>query len=166
MSGETNLRVVPSRGSSGLLKISTLAASIAVVGGTIVILLIQGIGLQKGVAVFGPFALILLISSLFIFAVGFVLLFWAQTPRSVSLSSDGVKIVTPIKSHTIPWAEMMRVGGVGLGAVTIRRRSDPPDTVGGWFSISLEQARAILSDPRCPPVDLRDEWRQSILSEA
>jgi len=162
MTNDLGSRAIPSKGVGELLAVSIIAGLVAVVGGIVTILIVQNVGPGKGTPVFGFPELLLTLTGLSAFGVGLILLFWCRTPRSVMLTGDGVRIIYPVRSYSFPWHEMMRVVGVGLGTVTFRRTSDPTNIVGGWFNISLEQARAILSDPRCPPVDLRDDWRRSI----
>jgi hypothetical protein len=90
------------------------------------------------------------------------LMFWLRQARAVHLSDSGVRIDYPLRVRSFPWSELMKVEGVGLGTVTFRPVSSPTNIVGGWFSISIEQARVILSDPRCPSPTIRDELRRAI----
>jgi hypothetical protein len=55
----------------------------------------------------------------------------------------------------------MKPSFVGWGVVNFYPNSvDPTKVVGGWLSVTYEQARALLSDPRCPPVRLTDLQRR------
>jgi hypothetical protein len=90
------------------------------------------------------------------------LLPWLQTPRTVGLSPGGVRLVYPLRKVSVPWTDLMNVLNVSPRTVTFRPLSFNPKNLGGWHSISAEQARAILSDPRCPEVILHAEQRRII----
>jgi len=143
--------------------LSILGAAILVVGGTIVLFLSNCTGPTKGTQVLSTPTLVAAFAALALFGVALVLLFWLRAPKWVILSNEGVKIAYPLWSRSFRWSEMIRVVGVGMGTVTFRPNSAPLNIVGGWFNITPEQARAIITDPRCPAVDLKDEWRRSIL---
>lgn len=106
----------------------------------------------------------LLVPWLVIDAIGIVipLLTILRRPIGVGLSSSGLELVYPFRTVRLVWLDLMNVKSVGQGMLVFRTKQDHRVEFGGAYWITLEQARAILSDPRCPHVDLRDDWRLAV----
>jgi len=107
--------------------------------------------------------LIFPITLIAVFAVVIPLFSVLRRPFGLSLSPDGVELVYPLRRVRVPWGDLMRVRSVTQGVVVIRVLSDKVNRFGGAYWISLEQARAILTDPRCPAVSMGEDYRKQIL---
>lgn len=89
---------------------------------------------------------------------------WLRTPRNVGLSSAGITIVYPFRHVAYPWNELMTMLGVDYGIVSFRPLSYNPKKQVGMDWLTLEQARAIVTDPRCPQVRMTDDQRRRIMA--
>ena len=155
-------RVWPTKELSAFRWLSILAAVIAITFGSLILWLTEATGPGRSSPPLSPIQVGLAYLGLGLVATFVLIVPWLQTARVVRVSDSGVVIEYPLRVRSLPWSEVMRVEGVGLGTVTFRPLSAPTNAIGGWFSVSIEQARAILSDPRCPRVTLREDFRQSI----
>ena len=90
-----------------------------------------------------------------------------RRPREVARAEDGVSIRYPSRRVQVHWKDMMTIQFVGQGMVTFSPLSGGPASRGSSaYGVSLEQARAILDDPRCPKIALTDEVRRAIYSDS
>jgi hypothetical protein len=87
---------------------------------------------------------------------------WIQNPRAVGLSSAGVTLRYLHQRVTLPWRDLMNVRYVTDKVVVFRPLSDPT-SLGGWYQVSLSQARGILTDSRCPEVLMPEAQRHLLL---
>jgi hypothetical protein len=152
---------IPTRGLSFPLSIS-LAASIflAVVGG-LYLYLFQTIESHPL-----PFTTLLLPISIVVVGSVFIPLFpFLRRPATLSISSEGVTIEYPRRRVRLPWNELMRLRYVGHDVMVFRTVSDTASKFGQAYQVSLLQARAILSDPRCPHVALTGDQRRLIFED-
>ncbi len=82
--------------------------------------------------------------------------------RAIGLSDNGVTIVYPWRRVDLPWGDLNGIKYVAQGIVVFeaghKGRSAPAIVV----EVTRGQARAILSDPRCPQIALTDAFRRSI----
>jgi len=90
----------------------------------------------------------------------------SRRPSHARLSAEGLEINYPFRRVRVPWHDLMRVRAVTQGVVVFRSISDQVNRFGGAYWITLEQARAILADPRCPTVNLRDDQRRLIFENS
>ncbi|MGP8146961.1 MAG: hypothetical protein ACLQAS_06075 [Thermoplasmata archaeon] len=135
--------------------IGLAAATFLVVAGGLFLYLIQtihGHPLPSTDLMF-PIALII------VFAVIIALFALMRRPFGVALMSEGVEIAYPLRRIHLAWSELMTVRFVGQGVVVFRSLTDQVDRFGRACTVSFEQARAILTDSRCPKVVLRDDQR-------
>jgi hypothetical protein len=102
------------------------------------------------------------IAIIVVFACIFPLFSLLRRPFGVELKSDGIRIKYPLKEVSFGWSDLMKIRSVAQGIVVFRSLSDPRTEFGGACWISREQARAILSDRRCPAVVMSDEFRRVI----
>ena len=152
----------PTKGLSRVRRLSIVAAVMAISLGSLVLFLIETTGPGRSAPPLSVEQIGLAYLGLGLLAAFALLVPWLQTARAVRVSDSGVVIEYPFRVHSFAWKDLMRVVGVGQGTVVFRPTSSPENVVGGWFSVSIEQARAILTDPRCPPGILREDFRRSI----
>ncbi len=146
---------VPTRGFSRLeLLLFTCSAALILMGG---VFLCWGetsaIRIAPGLAIF---IFVVLVGAAAIIALST----WLRTPRTVGLSQKGILIAYPFRPVSFPWSDLMNVAFIGMGTVSFEPLSFNPQKQIGYQSVSIEQARAILADPRCPRVTLREEHRR------
>ena len=106
----------------------------------------------------GAFALLAFLAGVILFVT------WIQTPRAVGLTTTGIVLQFTHERVLLPWHELMNVLYV-TGTVLVFRPLSTPTKLGGWFQVTLPQARGILGDSRCPPVTLREDQRKAIFSQ-
>lgn len=149
---------IPTRGFSFHVGLQLLASALLVVVGGILIYLVQTLHGHPlpiaGLAV--PIALIVVV------AIFIPLPTILRRPACVGLSSFGVEIQYPLKRVHVEWHDVMRVRAVSHGVVVFRTLSDTQNRRTGAFWISVDQARAILNDPRCPGVYMPENLRRAI----
>ncbi len=161
-SGSKTQLIIRKRSLSPIEQLSILVAAMIFALGVALLWLFDTTGPARATGGLSPVQNAVALSLLALALVATPLIFWLRQARAVHLSDDGVRIDYPLRTKSFPWPELMRVEGVGMGTVTFRPMSSPVNSIGGWFSISLEQARGIISDPRCPPVQLKEAFRRSI----
>jgi hypothetical protein len=93
-----------------------------------------------------------------------LVLSWIQTPRAVGLTPSGVILRFAHRRVTLPWHEIMNVRYVTGSLVVFQPLSGRANSADGAFDLTLDQARAILRDPRCPPVSMPEDLRRGIFS--
>lgn len=87
----------------------------------------------------------------------------AFTTRRVILSGDGVTFVRGFSRTTVRWGSLRPPRFPYWMGIAFHYAVDPGvDPRNAFFNISRGQARAILADPRCPPLDLSPEMLKSI----
>jgi Bacterial PH domain len=148
---------VPTRGlppDVGLRLIATLA--LLVVGASLLYWL-----QTSGRPIIPPLTSIGLLLILALLGVVGVTVAWIQTPRAVGLTADGVVLRYSFRRVTLPWHELLTVRFV-TDRVVVFRPLSKPTSLGGWFQVTLEQARAILRDSRCPRVWIPEDKRDSL----
>ena len=88
---------------------------------------------------------------------------WRRTPGAVHLTDSGITVDYPLRDKRLPWSEVMKPVFVGWGVVNFYPNSTNPDkVVGGSLSVTYSQARAILADPRCPPVKFTEAQKRDL----
>jgi Bacterial PH domain len=88
-----------------------------------------------------------------------------RRPSGVGLATDGVTIRYPGRRIHVAWTDLMRVRFVGHDDVIFRTLSDVTNRYGHAYQITVQQARTILSDPRCPRVPLTEDQRRAIFQD-
>jgi len=155
-------RVVPTKGLSRFRWFWIIIAAVAVFLGSLLLLLVETTGPRRSSSPLSEGQIGLWYFVLGLLAAFLVLLPWLQTAQEVRVSDSGVEIKYPLRTHSFEWKDMMTVKDVGQGIVIFRPTSSPVHAVGGSFIVSIDQAREILSDPRCAPTILPEEFRRSI----
>jgi hypothetical protein len=88
---------------------------------------------------------------------------WVRAPRAVGLSPFGVILRYPLQRVSLPWSELLDIRDVTPSVVIFRPLSGRANTANGVFDLTVSQARAILNDPRCPPVQMREDQRRLLI---
>jgi len=87
-----------------------------------------------------------------------VLLWVATSTRAVSLTQTGIELESRVTIRRVPWGalESYSVSRAPFGGVGFSRKttSGPIRAMPDDFVVSWGQATAILSDPRCPRIQL------------
>ena len=149
---------IPTRGLSWPLTMALATAGFLVIAGSAAIYFV---GVSRGPQLSAPD---LLLPIVIIVALGaFILVFPIRSrPSGVRLAASGVTVAYPGRKVSLEWSDLMRVRFVGHDVVVFRALSDTANKSGGAYQVSLAQARAILSDPRCPKVTMTDDQRRLI----
>lgn len=148
---------IPTRGFRLPVAVGLLASAIVLMGGILILYFTE---LRQPSLPIGD--LLLPIVVIVAFACILPLFTVLRRPIGVELEGDGVTLDYPLKKVSVSWGELMKIQQVSHGIVIFRRLHDPRTEFGGAYWVSLEQARAILADPRCPPVDMPETLRRAI----
>lgn len=84
------------------------------------------------------------------FPVLILLLRFGLAVQWVGLDDSGVILVARVGVRTIPWASLRPPPGIPRGAGCALGYAEVPSLGSGRFWVAKEQARAIVSDVRCP----------------
>lgn len=85
---------------------------------------------------------------------------WA--PRSIELSDAGVVFRVAFRRLTVPWPDLVPPRRPFHVGILFRYRLNGLVNDSDFMPVGRKQARAILTHPRCPPMDLSPEVLKSI----
>lgn len=102
------------------------------------------------------FGILIIIGTIYLIAL------WTRSPRKIGLAQSGVILVYPFSRTTLPWDELLVVKFLTDKVLVFRKLHSNPNGLWDWYEVPLNLARRILSDPRCPPVQIPDAQRRLI----
>ena len=151
-------RWIPSHGLSFPVAVALASAGFLLAAGTVLIYAIDNLRSPR-LSLAGlmfPIAIMIGLAT-FVLAVPI-----SRRPFGVGLAANGVRIAYPGRRVLLEWADLMRLRYVGQGLVIFRALSDTKNRRGHAYQVSVSQARAILSDPRCPQISMSEDQRRLI----
>jgi hypothetical protein len=154
----TETQWIPTSGLPPQFGLALAASAVGIVLGVVITLSLQSIG--------GPLPLwtLLELFSILGAVVAFALIStWLQTPRRVGIASHGVVLRYSLNRVDIPWSDLMNVRFVSPTVVVFQPLSNQKGRREAFW-ITPGQAKAILEDPRCPPVTLPDTFRRDLFA--